>query len=247
MLTYGVMGGFGAGCIYLPSVVICGYYFEKKRALATGIGVCGSGVGCFVFAPFANYLLKAYGWKGTNLIFAGLFLNCAIFGALMRPLQLVITQTEIIQEVMPVAETEPKRRGSRLTSGIVIPPTLIIEENDENETSDQFDSNPNITVGQNEGENTELFPMMMMKQSKRDRTRSETQTMIRAELDLPTTLTSSASKPNMKRNVSSPGFGKLTRLASVDENVANNILFEKPALVYTVEVRPSKNSQYAPI
>ena len=36
MLTYGVMGGFGAGCIYLPSVIICGYYFEKKRALATG-------------------------------------------------------------------------------------------------------------------------------------------------------------------------------------------------------------------
>ena len=163
----------------------------------------------------------------------------------MRPLQLVITQTEIIQEVMPVAETEPKRRGSRLTSGIVIPPTLIIEENDENETSDQFDSNPNITVGQNEGENTELFPMMMMKQSKRDRTRSETQTMIRAELDLPMTLTSSASKPNMKRNVSSPGFGKLTRLASVDENAANNILFEKPALVYTVEVRPSKHSHHA--
>ena len=208
----------------------------------SGIGVCGSGVGCFVFAPFANYLLKAYGWKGTNLIFAGLFLNCAIFGALMRPLQLVITQTEIIQEVMPVAETEPKRRGSRLTSGIVIPPTLIIEENDENETSDQFDSNPNITVGQNEGENTELFPMMMMKQSKRDRTRSETQTMIRAELDLPMTLTSSASKPNMKRNVSSPGFGKLTRLASVDENTTNNILFEKPTLVYTVEVRPSKDA-----
>ena len=36
MLTYGIMGGFGAGCIYLPSVIICGYYFEKKRALATG-------------------------------------------------------------------------------------------------------------------------------------------------------------------------------------------------------------------
>lgn len=36
MLTYGVMGGFGIGCIYLPAVVACGYYFEKRRALATG-------------------------------------------------------------------------------------------------------------------------------------------------------------------------------------------------------------------
>ena len=36
MLTYGIMGGFGVGCIYLPAVVACGYYFEKRRALATG-------------------------------------------------------------------------------------------------------------------------------------------------------------------------------------------------------------------
>ena len=36
MLTYGVMGGFGLGLIYLPAVVAVGYYFESKRALATG-------------------------------------------------------------------------------------------------------------------------------------------------------------------------------------------------------------------
>ena len=45
MLTYGVIGGFGLGLIYLPAVVAVGYYFEKRRALATGISVCGSGVG----------------------------------------------------------------------------------------------------------------------------------------------------------------------------------------------------------
>jgi len=27
----------------LPAVIACGYYFEKRRALATGISVCGSG------------------------------------------------------------------------------------------------------------------------------------------------------------------------------------------------------------
>ena len=30
MLTYGLMGGFGFGMVYLPSVVSVGYYFEKK-------------------------------------------------------------------------------------------------------------------------------------------------------------------------------------------------------------------------
>jgi MFS family permease len=79
MLTYGVMGGIGFGFIYLPAVVAVGYYFETKRSLATGIAVCGSGVGTFAFAPLADYLLKKFGgWQGANLILAGLILNCAV-------------------------------------------------------------------------------------------------------------------------------------------------------------------------
>lgn len=86
MVTYGFMGGFGFGMIYLPAVVAVGYYFETKRSLATGIAVCGSGFGTFAFAPLAQYLLGEYGWKNALLIFAGMILNCAIFGAMMRPL-----------------------------------------------------------------------------------------------------------------------------------------------------------------
>lgn len=86
MLTYGVMGGIGFGMIYLPAVVAVGYYFETKRSLATGIAVCGSGFGTFAFAPLANMLLEHFDWKNANLILAGLILNCAVFGAMMRPL-----------------------------------------------------------------------------------------------------------------------------------------------------------------
>ncbi|XP_046387673.1 uncharacterized protein LOC124157184 isoform X2 [Ischnura elegans] len=87
MVTYGVMGGIGFGLIYLPAVVCVGYYFETKRSLATGIAVCGSGFGTFAFAPLATMLLEEFDWRGANLIFAGLILNCAVFGALMRPLE----------------------------------------------------------------------------------------------------------------------------------------------------------------
>ncbi|KAL1491778.1 hypothetical protein ABEB36_012324 [Hypothenemus hampei] len=86
MLIYGFVGGLGFGLIYLPAVVCVGYYFETKRSLATGIAVCGSGVGTFAFAPLADMLLQAYGWRGANLILAGFILNCILFGALMRPL-----------------------------------------------------------------------------------------------------------------------------------------------------------------
>lgn len=55
--------------------------------MATGIAVCGSGVGTFVFAPLATMLKEEFGWRGATLILAGMILNCVIFGALMRPLE----------------------------------------------------------------------------------------------------------------------------------------------------------------
>jgi MFS family permease len=35
-LLFGFIGGIGMGIVYLPSIIIIGYYFEKKRAIATG-------------------------------------------------------------------------------------------------------------------------------------------------------------------------------------------------------------------
>ena len=65
--------GFGLGVLYLPNVVAVSYYFEKRRALATGIAVCGAGVGCFLFAPLGAWLLKELDWKNAMLITAGDF------------------------------------------------------------------------------------------------------------------------------------------------------------------------------
>ena len=67
-VSVGVVGGIGFGLVYVPAVIAVGFYFEKKRALATGIAVCGSGVGTFVFAPLNTFLLEEYGWRGTLLI-----------------------------------------------------------------------------------------------------------------------------------------------------------------------------------
>lgn len=73
--------------MYLPSIVSVTCYFEKKRAFATGIAVCGSGMGTFALAPLTEYLVESYGWKGAMMIIAGLVLNCAVFGGLFRPLE----------------------------------------------------------------------------------------------------------------------------------------------------------------
>jgi len=49
--------------MYLPSIVMVGFYFDKKRAMATGIAVCGSGIGTFVFAPLVSWLVETYTWR----------------------------------------------------------------------------------------------------------------------------------------------------------------------------------------
>lgn len=84
-----ILTGFGFGLIYLPAIVIVSYYFEKRRALATGLACCGSGFGTFIFAPLSDYLVQEYGWKHTCFLLAGIVLHCCIFGALFRPLPLI--------------------------------------------------------------------------------------------------------------------------------------------------------------
>lgn len=86
ILFYGGVAGLGFGLIYLPSVVIVGYYFEKRRAFATGIALCGSGVGTLVFAPLTDKLLNYYGLLGALLMISAIVLNCLVCGSLFRPL-----------------------------------------------------------------------------------------------------------------------------------------------------------------
>ncbi len=45
LLAQGVMVGLASGCLFLPSIAVLPQYFEKKRALATGIGSSGSAIG----------------------------------------------------------------------------------------------------------------------------------------------------------------------------------------------------------
>lgn len=97
-LTFGCVAGFGLSLIYIPAIVVVAFYFERKRAFATGLAVCGSGIGTFAIAPLTEYVLEWYTWKGGMLIWAGLALNLVICGALFRPLK--FTQEEKFQRAL---------------------------------------------------------------------------------------------------------------------------------------------------
>ena len=88
LLTYGVCCGIGLGLIMLPINVACNYYFEKRRALATGISRTGFSIGGFVFPPVSEFILGVSDWKAVLYMFAGLAFISSCFGALIRPLEL---------------------------------------------------------------------------------------------------------------------------------------------------------------
>jgi len=86
-LFFGVVAGFGLSLCYVSAIIIVAYYFDRRRSFATGISVCGSGVGTFLFAPFTQYLMDSYdGWRGACIILSGVFLNMTICGMLFRDL-----------------------------------------------------------------------------------------------------------------------------------------------------------------
>ena len=84
--------------MYLPAVVVVGHWFEKRRAFATGVAVCGSSLGSFFIAPLCSTLVRYFGWRGTVLILGGLVLNSFWAGALFRPVRLRYPDEEGAEE-----------------------------------------------------------------------------------------------------------------------------------------------------
>ncbi|KAF9312084.1 hypothetical protein BG003_006646 [Podila horticola] len=57
-LTQGFMFGVGGGLVFFSSVSVTAQYFDKKRGLANGIAVAGSGIGGLAVAPLTRLTVK---------------------------------------------------------------------------------------------------------------------------------------------------------------------------------------------
>ena len=56
LVAQGIVVGVGDGLLFLPSIVIVSQYFDKKRALATGVASMGSSIGQFCLRSPCIYL-----------------------------------------------------------------------------------------------------------------------------------------------------------------------------------------------
>jgi len=134
--SVGVCTGFGFGLIYLPAIVSVSMYFEKKRAFATGIAVCGSGLGTFIMAPVTEGLITALDWEYAILVTGGLVLSCCAFGCLMRPLESSQAKKEELsdEEEKPLTLSngippgrEPVDNGKPQNGHVVLSPPIYLD------------------------------------------------------------------------------------------------------------------------
>ena len=79
--------GFGFCLIFVPAITGIAAYFDKRRAIATGIASCGAGFGTFIFTPIIHFLNENFGWSCTLMIIGALVLLCIPLGLLFKPIK----------------------------------------------------------------------------------------------------------------------------------------------------------------
>ncbi|XP_046531070.1 monocarboxylate transporter 6 isoform X1 [Equus quagga] len=84
-VTAGFITGLGMCFSFQASITVLGFYFTRRRALANALASMGVSLGIMLWPLLSGYLLEDLGWRGTFLIFGGVFLHCCVCGAIVRP------------------------------------------------------------------------------------------------------------------------------------------------------------------
>ncbi|GMT33376.1 hypothetical protein PFISCL1PPCAC_24673, partial [Pristionchus fissidentatus] len=122
-ITVGVIMGVGIGLMYCPAIVIVTMYFEKRRALATGLAVSGAGIGTFVFPVVYGYIRSNMGWRYVFVLGAGCMAFCGLCGSTFRPLQFIECDDE--EEDGAIKSESSAKDGNEVTkesAALLAPP-----------------------------------------------------------------------------------------------------------------------------
>lgn len=119
-LLFGVLGGIGFGCMYLPSIVILSTYFAKKRSVATGIAVCGSGIGTMVFSTINGPVFDYFGKDvGSFMVYlAAIAISGSLFSLLFAPLKATEHQVKKVAKMVRNYEGKPEEPTQRLLEDV---------------------------------------------------------------------------------------------------------------------------------
>lgn len=106
MIVRKFSAGIGYGMTSCAGILITGHYFEKYRALANGITMCGSGAGAVLIGQLVMFLLKEFedDWRRILKILGGLFLLLFFLTATFKPLK--ETKVRVVEKKITFKESE---------------------------------------------------------------------------------------------------------------------------------------------
>ena len=94
--------GLGNGLMYMTSCVIDQLYFDRRRAMATGMTVAGSGVGILAFGFIIHALIERLNWQKTLFIEAVIMFAAVACAVTFLPLPtggVGVQQVEVLPSV----------------------------------------------------------------------------------------------------------------------------------------------------
>ena len=121
-MSYGVLGGAGMGIIFTPANIACAKYFDKWKAISTGIAMSGGGIGTMIVPLLCNYVLMNDGSKGYFFTLAMVSCLNILFQLSASPLNKENqTDSEKSKEKQPTyqmyeSDLHPKQRNPRKTN-----------------------------------------------------------------------------------------------------------------------------------
>ncbi|MFC1846081.1 MFS transporter [Chloroflexota bacterium] len=80
-LFYGLVIGISMGGQFVSLLSTIARWFTKRRGVMTGIVIAGIGIGGFIMAPVANYLISIYDWRLSYIILGSSVLVIGILAA----------------------------------------------------------------------------------------------------------------------------------------------------------------------
>ncbi|XP_041920751.1 monocarboxylate transporter 12-B-like [Alosa sapidissima] len=114
-LSLGIVTGMGFALSYTPAVAMVGMYFSKRKALAYGLAMSGSGIGTFVLAPVVQLLIEHYSWRGALLILGGLVSHLCVCAALLKPVEEQELGADELEKGCVVSLPDAKQGDAKLT------------------------------------------------------------------------------------------------------------------------------------
>lgn len=79
--TYGIIGGFGIGIVYVAAVGLIGKWFPDRRGFAIGMVAAGYGIGAVVTTGPVAASINAFGHKTTLVLFGFLCMGACLLVA----------------------------------------------------------------------------------------------------------------------------------------------------------------------